>query len=183
MERFYRVQEKGSLLRYCKGYLLCVKDLDDVRVPAVEWYGEDCDLWEVYGEPVSKHQEHWMTKTLTSYFVKVRQVKLIGTVTWKGEILLHDRKVRPKKRWLRSVIGSTSGSIFSVTFTKRTTSEERKMLCRTGVKKGVKGIGMAYNPEERDLVVVYDMQKRAFRMIPLEGIKEIKVRGLRYVTQ
>jgi len=184
MERFYRVQEKGSRLRYHNSYLLCVKDLDDARVPAVDWYGEDCDLWEVIGEPVSELLEYWTSKSLKSYLVKVKRAEVVGTVTWKGEILLRDgRRVKPKKRWLRSLINYTNGTIFSVTFTKRTTGEERKMVCRTGVRKGVKGVGMSYDPKEKDLVVVFDMQKKGFRTIPLEGIKEIKVRGLRYITQ
>jgi len=182
-ERFYRVQEKGSKLRYHGSHLLCVKNLDDTRVVAVEWYGEDCDLWEIVGEPVSEHLDRFMTKTLKVYFVKVKRAEVVGTVTWKGEILLHDQRVKPRKRWLRSLIGSTSGTIFSVTFTKRTTGEDRKMVCRTGVRKGVKGVGMSYDPGEKDLVVVFDMQKKGFRTIPLEGIKEIKVRGLRYITQ
>lgn len=54
---------------------------------------------------------------------------------------------------------TASGQLFSVDFIKRGTGELRTMTARRGVKKGVKGVGMSYNPEEHDLLIVYDMQK------------------------
>ena len=85
-----------------------------------------------------------------------------------------------KKELIRTLIGSTGGTFFSVKFVKRTTGELRRMVCRTGVKRGVKGIGLSFDPKERDLVVVWDVLKRSFRMIPLEGVKELKVRKVLY---
>ncbi|RKY40186.1 MAG: hypothetical protein DRP85_09075 [Candidatus Makaraimicrobium thalassicum] len=97
--------------------------------------------------------------------------------------VLFSRDEREKVYWISSLIGSTNGTIFSVTFIKRTTGEERKMVCRTGVKKGVKGVGMSYDPKEKDLIVVFDMQKRGFRMIPLENVKELKIKGHKYLIK
>ena len=83
-----------------------------------------------------------------------------------------------KKEQIRALVGSTGGTFFSVKFVKRTTGELREMVCRTGVKKGVKGVGLPFNPKEKDLLVVWDVRKRAFRMVSLEGVKELKIRGV-----
>ena len=48
------------------------------------------------------------------------------------------------------------------------------MTCRREVKKGVKGIGMAYNPSDYNLIPVYDMSK-GFRMINAATIKEVTI--------
>ena len=76
--------------------------------------------------------------------------------------------------------GLTKGRIFRVTFNKRTTGEERTMVCRFGVKKGITGTGQKFEPEDRGLLTVFDVQKNGFRMIPLEGIKEFKIAGTVY---
>jgi len=81
-----------------------------------------------------------------------------------------------------------SGIIFTVKFIKRTTGEERVMNCRRGVSKGVKGVGLGFDPDEKGLLVVWDMQKLeegatekgAFRMINLEDLRELKMQGKRY---
>ncbi len=51
------------------------------------------------------------------------------------------------------------GTIFNVSFIKRTTGEERTMRARLGVKRGVTGVGMAYNPKSKNLIACYDVQK------------------------
>jgi len=84
------------------------------------------------------------------------------------------------KQNLVDILNSTGGKIFSVTFTKRTTGEVRQLNGRLGVQIGVKGVGMKYNPVERDLLPVYDIQKKAFRMINLSSIKEVKFQGKTY---
>ena len=67
--------------------------------------------------------------------------------------------------------------IMRVDFIKRTTGEYRKMICRNGVTKGVKGVGMNFDPVAKRLKVVWDMQKKNFRMINLNGLKWIKING------
>jgi len=94
----------------------------------------------------------------------------------------------------------SNGVIFTVEFVKRTNGEYRVMNCRGGVQKGVKGVGLAFDPREKGLFVVYDMQKLderflqtrllldpsdtvakgAFRMINEEGLQVIKARGEEY---
>jgi hypothetical protein len=51
------------------------------------------------------------------------------------------------------------------------------MICRNGVSKGVKGVGMSFDPLEKRLKVVWDMQKNGFRMINLNGIRWIRING------
>lgn len=88
----------------------------------------------------------------------------------------------------------TEGTIFTVTFIKRGDGSKRVMNCRKGVQKGITGQGMPYDPKKKNLIPVYDMQvakklkqegntdKKAFRMISLEGVTEMKMRKIRYIV-
>lgn len=78
------------------------------------------------------------------------------------------------------MINNSKGKILSVSFVKRTTGELRKMSCRTEVKKNVKGVGMSYNPVDKKLLTVYDVQKSGFRNIATEGIVSLTMQGVRY---
>lgn len=71
-------------------------------------------------------------------------------------------------------VGDTK--IFTVEFIKKD-GTLRKMNARLGVKKGVKGVGMAYKPTERNLLPVYDMQKQAFRMVNISTLIKITYDG------
>ncbi len=66
-------------------------------------------------------------------------------------------------------IQKAENTIFSVEFIKKD-GTVRTMVARLHVKKGVKGTGMAYNPIEKGLLPVWDMQKNGFRMINLKTI-------------
>lgn len=74
---------------------------------------------------------------------------------------------------MKAQILATKGRIFSVTFTKKD-GTERRMVCRTGVQKGVKGVGLKFDPNSKNLMVVFDMQKKAFRMINLSTLLSFK---------
>lgn len=84
-----------------------------------------------------------------------------------------------------------TGRIFTVQFVKRTNGELRTMNCRGGVKKGVKGRGMAYNPAHKNLVPVYDMllarttgnPAASYRQIPVDGVLLVRANGEEYVVQ
>lgn len=80
---------------------------------------------------------------------------------------------------LKSLIGN--GKIASVTFIKRTDGSKRRMVCRTGVRVGLTGEGAVYDPEPKNLLLVYDMQKKGYRMIPAENVLEVHARGERRV--
>jgi len=81
---------------------------------------------------------------------------------------------------IQEIRNKAEGTIFSVEFIKKDGSL-RKMVARLGVKKGVKGVGMAYNPTEKGLLPVYDMQKLAFRMIVINTIQKLQIRGTQLV--
>ena len=82
---------------------------------------------------------------------------------------------------LKSLIGD--GKIARVTFIKRSDGSERKMICRTGVKKGLTGRGAAYDPESKNLLTVFDMEKGAYRTIPCENVIEVQARKERVTFQ
>lgn len=67
---------------------------------------------------------------------------------------------------LRAMIRRSSGRFFRVEFVKRDGSR-RTMIARVGVRKGVTGKGLAFKPEEHNLMVVFDIQRNAFRMLNL----------------
>ena len=79
----------------------------------------------------------------------------------------------------KQYIYKTNGKIFSAVFTKKD-GEKRKMVCRQGVAKYVKGVGLKFKPEERDLIGVFDMHKKAYRFINLETLEKIRVQGKEY---
>jgi hypothetical protein len=78
---------------------------------------------------------------------------------------------------IRNKVGST---IFHIVFIKRTNGQLRHMNCRLGVSKGINGKGMAYDPSLKNLLTVYDTDKRGHRTIPLDAVVYAKVRGVVY---
>ena len=79
----------------------------------------------------------------------------------------------------KQYIYKTNGKIFSAVFTKKD-GEKRKMVCRRGVAKYVKGIGLKFKPEEKELIGVFDMHKKAYRFINIKTLEQIKVKGITY---
>tara|TARA_Y100000310_G_C20272483_1_gene618678 strand:+ start:173 stop:466 length:294 start_codon:yes stop_codon:yes gene_type:complete len=79
----------------------------------------------------------------------------------------------------KQYIDKSSGKIFSAVFIKKN-GEKRKMNCRRGVAKYVKGVGLKFKPEERDLVGVFDMHKRAYRFINIKTLIELRINGNNY---
>ena len=74
---------------------------------------------------------------------------------------------------MKEQILETKGKIFGVTFIKKD-GTVRNMTARLGVKKHLTGVGLSFNPEERNLIVVFDMQKKAYRMVNLSTILSIR---------
>ena len=79
-----------------------------------------------------------------------------------------------KRNQLNTVLPK-DGKFFTVVFTKRTTGELRTMNCRLGVKKHLKGGQKAFNDTEKQILTVWDAQKKAYRSIPLENVNRITV--------
>lgn len=72
---------------------------------------------------------------------------------------------------LKEMIENTKGRIFVANFIKAT-GEQRKMVCRLGVRKGLTGVGKRYIRD--NLVTVYDMVNHGYRTINLETMKDFK---------
>ena len=81
-----------------------------------------------------------------------------------------------------NLICKNKSSIFSVVFLKKDGSI-RKMVCRFGVKKHLKGGSLSFEPIKRGLLVVYDMQKEGYRMINLKTISQIQMKGIEYYVK
>ena len=76
-----------------------------------------------------------------------------------------------------------SGLIFSVTFIKKTTGEERKMTARLNVKKDVKGVGMRFNPTDLNHIVAYSMRDRGWRQFSIDNLIQVKANKQVYTNQ
>ena len=79
----------------------------------------------------------------------------------------------------RQYIYKTNGKIFSAVFTKKD-GEKRTMVCRQGVAKYVKGVGLKFKPEDKELIGVFDMHKKAYRFINVKTLEKIRVKGKEY---
>lgn len=80
-----------------------------------------------------------------------------------------------------------TGKIFTVEFIKKDGSR-RIMNCRTGVKKGNKGIGLSFDPIAKNLLPVLDMDlckkvddiNKAKRFVNLSTVTWIQISGVKY---
>ena len=70
------------------------------------------------------------------------------------------------------------GKFFTVEFIKRTTGERRVMNCTTNYESKLAGGEPAYDFNEKQLIPVWDLGKRAFRSIPLDSVLVIKANGI-----
>jgi len=69
--------------------------------------------------------------------------------------------------------------MFSLEFIKKDGSK-RIMLARFNVTKGLNGKGQRYNPADYELINVYDMNKNAYRSVPLNRLLWVRTKGKRY---
>jgi len=69
--------------------------------------------------------------------------------------------------------------MFSLEFIKKD-GTKRVMLARFNVTKGLNGKGQRYNPADYDLINVYDMNKNAYRSVPLNRLLWVRTKGKRY---
>ena len=78
---------------------------------------------------------------------------------------------------VKSIVEQANGRIFTVTFKKKN-GEVRKMNCRTGVTKHLRG-GDKTTPEK--YITVYDVQNKGYRCFDPETVLAIKSNGRLYV--
>ena len=79
----------------------------------------------------------------------------------------------------KQIIHDTNGKIFSVSFTKKDGSN-RDMTARLGVKKHLKGGKSTYNPDDYNMLFVFDTHKEGYRTIPFERLLELRFQGKKY---
>lgn len=87
------------------------------------------------------------------------------------------------------ITGLKNGTIYSVTFVKKDGSV-RLMNSIKGTRKGVKGVGLKFNAEEKNLIPVYDIQlkkagnpeDKCWRMINVSTLTEVKVNNEEYTV-
>jgi hypothetical protein len=70
----------------------------------------------------------------------------------------------------RQVVG---GKIFSAKFVKKN-GEIRSIRARLGVTKALVGGSLTYNPSEHNNLIVFDLDKQAYRTIKFDNLLEIK---------
>lgn len=80
------------------------------------------------------------------------------------------------KEIMQEIKDTIGNKIFSVSFVKKD-GTLREMVCRFGVTKHLKGGEMNHDPAELGHLVVFDMQKEAYRTINWNTIKQIKFEG------
>ena len=80
----------------------------------------------------------------------------------------------------KQLIKNSRGKIFTVTFVKRMDGTIRTMNARLGVKAYLKGGELPYDPEPKGLIPVFDIPKRAYRMINLNSIINLKIDNKEY---
>ena len=82
-----------------------------------------------------------------------------------------------------NILKAQRGKLFSVTFTARGTGEERTIVGRMGVRKGVNGHGMRYTPAKYDAITIWDngnvpnaagKKSEGHKTVPLDTISEVR---------
>lgn len=85
------------------------------------------------------------------------------------------------KQVAMDVLKSTNGTFFSVSFITRGDGSLRKMLCRTGVKKYTTGEGLKYDPIEKGLLPVWEINE-GYKMIPLSNVICFNAHGQEFIV-
>jgi hypothetical protein len=74
----------------------------------------------------------------------------------------------------RDVVGD---KIFYCEFEKKDGSI-RKMICRLGVTKHLKGGELTYNPADYNNLIVFDMAVKEYRTIKFDKLRNIRYNGI-----
>ena len=89
----------------------------------------------------------------------------------------------------KKYVYATNGKEFMAVFTKKN-GDLREMNCMIGVTDGVKGVGRKFNPDEKGLVSVFDVdaekivdgekKKGDFRFINLSTLEKLTIDEVEY---
>ena len=83
---------------------------------------------------------------------------------------------KEKKALLNRLITEANGTIVTIGAVKKD-GDFRKFNCRMGVDMNNGGV-LKYVPDEKDLLLVFDMQKKVPRMVNIAGVEWVKAKGV-----
>jgi hypothetical protein len=125
-----------------------------------------------YGNPTQSEKELFLecSNNSTQFFYQNYSFHMNadGKMSFIKYIDLDSKSVK-----ITNKIKNTKGKFFSVSFVKKD-GTTRNMTARIGVVKGVNGKGLNYIPSDKNLIVVYAMDKLSYRMINLETVSSFK---------
>lgn len=78
-------------------------------------------------------------------------------------------------------IRSSNGESFRCLFIKQD-GTFREMHALHGVRVDVTGEGMAYDPKKFNNLIVWDIEKKAYRSIKMENLLELRIYGEEYTV-
>ena len=82
----------------------------------------------------------------------------------------------------KQLIKESKGLIFAATFTKKDLSS-RMMLARLGKKYTPTGRKAPYKPVDYNLIALYDMRKKAFRMLNFNTLLTLSINKTKYIIK
>ena len=87
------------------------------------------------------------------------------------------------KNKAKELIKESKGKIFSTTFVKKDNTI-RTLTSRTGKKyKSKTGKKAPYKPSDYNLLPLYDMRKKAFRMLNLNTLLTLSINNNKYIIK
>ena len=87
------------------------------------------------------------------------------------------------KALVHDFIRNLNGKFFTVEFIKRSTGEVRVMRATTNYDSKTVGGVMTYDANAKQLIPVWDMDKKAFRSIPTDSVRRIVALGNTYLVK
>jgi len=166
---FFRVKlnEKQSIVGFPKfgtiGIGFAKEDKDwNTNLP---W---SCDALEIYCHIRNNKGDTKITKQKCLDAIKLIQNTIKETIELKHTLT--------DSIAIRELLGD---KIFGVKFIKKN-GELRSMQARLGVAKNLTGGGLKYNPDDRNNLIVYDMNKKGYRTIKVDAIQELTCKGKTY---
>lgn len=85
----------------------------------------------------------------------------------------------PVAIWAYSLVQLFVGQIITVYFTKRTTSETRRMVCVWGESAPI--TRRKWDPSKKQLLNVFDVEKGEYRFISMDAVQRIVIGGTTYL--
>ena len=86
------------------------------------------------------------------------------------------------KTTAKELIKESKGKIFSTTFVKKDNTI-RTLTSRTGKQYTPTGKAAPYKPSDYNLIALYDMRKKAFRMLNLNTLITLSINKEKYLVE